>query len=973
MASEIQISRGSLKARGPESLLRGELFWVPSNTSNDSTNTYRKNPRFPYDTGTLYIGKPSLSEKGEYEAPIPIAGERSYKGMVFRGFLTDEKEITDDTFKFVREGDFFIFQNDATGGTFKDVYDFVQGDILLITHADFEITPDLLQDVGEAHNVDFLRFNGSGGWAKYTKYENEERPGITNASQALDDLYARKIEYRGRIEEDYSYAELMTYQSSSKDKLTSGSLYHVTRDGLTFTGKGLKGETVTWTAQKGDFVIWQNDEDQWTLIPSGYTDANEIDFDPTDAVAQQNEIGTFTEDGGEHISSTGSLTNVQEALTYLLSHKAMLDSNGKVPLSQLHSTVLGSMQYMGTWNPIFDAKGVNDPAYQNDWPSGRTTDEITGAEEDSGNGESSKRGNKAGDYYIVKTNPVAHNVQYYDKDSTPTGNVYSRCEELNNGDWIVYQVDPATKIASWQVIDNSDSITALNFEINGTHTSGKADYAKETTEISVVGNPTMGASDKIVLWQQDNRINVAGVRLVDQDASDPNRDNEDKYLPVYSGNTDTLRRSSIQNFISSLYGNAYVTQTNSNLIIGNASETYNEYIYGDIYVRPKLVLKDGVNINENTGIKFEVVTEQGSTAYSTGSLMPDASQDNNATFYLPTKSSKIIGKLNGVTLMKNRLTKVSATDSNGYVDNSSIEEHMNDNTSTTSYTDLGVASVEFHAPVVDVNNIETRHIVFGQKSNLNPDASNGGAFDENGRLLESEITSELFAHPGQTSSNVINYLPSDSGILVNSTYLNQLFDGTTHVLPVYGEKKSFPGEEEDRVSLIDSKIEQVSNSLFQTLFNNTSDIGNDTRTLGEKANVSNDKYFDYTDREFVNEFYGDYIIDENGDKKYTGLGTPENVTIKSDTIIGETSIGSNGRYISTPKSLMVTKSLILGNAGTSNTHIIPGRKLFKNSNQYKNAMDESWLPEKDVYIEMPAVSGVLLTDNSRIDGGYYID
>ena len=110
--------------------------------------------------------------------------------------------------------------------------------------------------------------------------------------------------------------------------------------------------------------------------------------------------------------------------------------------------------------------------------------------------------------------------------------------------------------------------------------------------------------------------------------------------------------------------------------------------------------------------------------------------------------------------------------------------------------------------------------------------------------------------------------------------------------------------------------------------------------MGEKANVSNDKYFDFTDADFVKEFYGDYIIDENGDRVYTNSGTPENVTIKSDTIIGETSIGSNGRYISTPKSLMVTKSLILGNAGTSNTHIIPGRTLFPNSNQYKNAMDE---------------------------------
>lgn len=52
--------------------------------------------------------------------------------MVFRGFLTDEQNITDERFKFVREGDFFIFNNDPTGGNFKEVDDFVQGDLFFL-------------------------------------------------------------------------------------------------------------------------------------------------------------------------------------------------------------------------------------------------------------------------------------------------------------------------------------------------------------------------------------------------------------------------------------------------------------------------------------------------------------------------------------------------------------------------------------------------------------------------------------------------------------------------------------------------------------------------------------------------------------------------------------------------------------------------------------------------------------------------
>ena len=972
MASEIQVTRGALHAKGPENLLPGELFWVPSNTSNLKDNAYRNDTRFPYDRGTLYIGRPSLGSDS-YEAPIPIAGERAYKGLVFRGFLTTQTEITDEIFTYVREGDFFIFNDDAQGGTFKTVDDFLKGDILLITNADYDIAPDLGDNVGEAKNVTYTRVNNSGGFAKYTYYTGEDMD-ATNVEEAINELNLKKLQYKGRIDEDYSYEELMTFQEDDKSKLVMGSLYHVTKDGLKFTGKNVDGTVCTWTSQKGDFVIWQDDEAEWLLIPSGYTDAKEIDFDPADAVSQQTAFGTFTEDNGEHISSTAALTNLQEAVTYLLSHKAMLDSNGKVPLSQLHDTVLGAMQYMGTWNPINDAQGVNDPNYQNDWPTGRTTSDNATDEESSGSGAASKRNNKNGDYYIVKTLNGIKNVQYYDKDSTPVGDVYSRCEELNSGDWIVYQIDPQTQEASWQVIDNSDAISSLNFIINGTNTSGEADYLDETKEVSIVGNPEMSASDKLVLWQEDNTINIAGVRLVDQSKTDPNRGAEDKYLPVYTGNTDTLQRSSIENFTSAAFNGAYVTRTNSNVIIGDALTSYNEYIYGDIFVRPKLTIKDAANIQENSVIRFEVLTEQGSTAYNSSTLEADANQANGTQIILPDNSAKVVGKLAGCTFIKNRITKVTSRDNNtGYIDNSSIEEHMNAQTTDEFYNDLDISSVEFHAPVVDVNNIETRHITFGQKSNLNSDASNGGSF-EDGRFLSSEVLSEIFAHPNQTSSSVTNYLPQHSGILVNDTDLKQDIQGTTGTLPIYGEDDYRDGEAEPRKTLIDSKITQVSNSLFQALFNTESKIGYDTRTLGDSCNVSSTELYDLRDSDYVTQMYDEPVLDENGKVTgYAGTGTADNININTDTIIGETAKGTNGYEVTTPHSLMVTKSLILGNSNSNMTHVIPGRSLFPGSSQYRHAKDESNVTIKDVYLEPPPVSGVLLTDNSRIDGGFFVD
>ena len=974
MASELQVARGSLRAKGPENLLRGELFWVPSNASDNSESTYRKDPRFPYDTGTLYIGRPSLTNKdGDledvYENPIPIAGERAYKGMVFRGFISTEQNITDERFKFVREGDFFIFHNDAAGGVFKNEYGFVTGDILLITHADYDIAPDLTKnEVGESKNVEFIRFNGSGGEAKYTKYKNDEHPGVESVKDALDDIYIKKLEYKGRIPEDHTYDSLMT----SNGELTAGSLYHVTIDGLSFTGKNSNGAQETWVSQKGDFVIWQNDDDGWILVPSGYTDADQIDFDPSRAVEEQNIIGTFTEDLSEHINSTRNLNNVQEALTYLLSHKAMLDSNGKVPLSQLHSTVLGGMQYMGTWDPITDAKGVNDPTYQREWPTGRTSNEIDGDEESSGSGNAANNGNKPGDYYIVKVSNGLKNIQYQDKTSTPIGSGYSRTLELNSGDFIVYQVDPKDQTASWEVIDNSDSITALNFVINGTHTNGKTEYADTSEEISIVGNPTMAATDKLVLWQQENRINVAGVNLVDNVVEDAGV-TQHNYLPVYVNNTNTLKRSTIENYITS--ANEKITQTNSNLYVGNAKESHNAYVFGDIYLRPKLIPVDGVQKQTNTGIKFQTTTVQGGTNYNSASLMPDANQGNGITITLPDDNSKLIGKLSGVDLMRNRLVKVSnRADNTGYIDNTSIEEHMHNSVTTEMYMDKEVASVEFHAPVIDVNNIELRKLIFGQSKNLDKNLTNGGAFSDDGRLLENEKTSEIISHTEQSDSVVVNKLPLGSGILINDQDLKRSIKGEEGTLPIYGKPEQLAGEDRPRCTLIDSKIKQVSNSLFESLFHTASRTKTTTRTMGSDCKVNDSKYYSYSEHDYIKEVYGDYTVDENGNKTYLDKGTPDNVTITTDTIIGETSIGDdNQSYVSTPRSLMVTKSLILGNKDTNNTHVIPGRTLFPGSAQYRYAKNEHPLPIADVYVEMPAVSGVLLTDNSRIDGGFFLD
>lgn len=479
MATKIQVSRGSLHARGVNDLLRGELFYVPANANNDKDKGFKDNPNFPWDEGTLYIGNPTLNPDGKPDAPIAIAGARAYKSLVYQGQLSKTvKDISDPAFTHVRTGDFFIFKEDPEEGRFFEE-GFRSGDLLVITSAQYPIAPDIANgEPDTSSNIAYTRITGSAGEAKNVHYDDSKTNlNVNNVQDAIDNLANNKITYKGTIEGDFTLAAIMSSVDNgigNTDYLESGSLYFVDKDGIPFYNNEKKQIKIS---KKGDFVLWDK-EKGWTLIPSGLSDAKDIDFDPTEAVKQQHDLGTFTEDSLEHILSTGKLTDLQSAVTYLLSHKAMLDSDGKVPLSQLHGTVLGAMQYCGTWDPIFDAQGVNNPKFQKDWPTGesyeRDDEEV-----------SSLSNNHPGDYYIVKTSFT--DIKYYDKTSAQLDDgTYVDSYILNNGDYIIYTVprnengDFLADEGHWEIIDNSATITSLNFNINGQHKGSEYDYLKDT-------------------------------------------------------------------------------------------------------------------------------------------------------------------------------------------------------------------------------------------------------------------------------------------------------------------------------------------------------------------------------------------------------------------------------------------------------------------------------------------------------------
>lgn len=137
-------------------------------------------------------------------------------------------------------------------------------------------------------------------------------------------------------------------------------------------------------------------------------------------------------------------TNVQAALNELDSEKqalsekgqangyASLDSGGKVPVSQLPDTVVGSVEYKGTWNA-----NTNSPSLTTITPD-------------------------KGDYYVVNV-----------AGSTSLGGIRG----WKVGDWAIYNG------TAWEKVDNTDQVSSV-FGRQGTVTAQSGDYtASQVTNV----------------------------------------------------------------------------------------------------------------------------------------------------------------------------------------------------------------------------------------------------------------------------------------------------------------------------------------------------------------------------------------------------------------------------------------------------------------------------------------------------------
>ena len=1025
MASKIELSRGNLLGKKKEGFGSAELFWEAK--SSGETSEFKK-----WNEGTLWIGRPDVDgAKGDKSYAIPIAGGRVHNALVFRGTLDHQRNIDDSIFNHARVGDFYVWSSRAehqpgvtTNDTFRDIDDFRKGDILLI----YSITGEVVAD--QENNIDpnsgnivrhadirYVRINNSGGDAKDTYFVTENGQPFpqfqaTHVEAALLELQYEKLQYVSEIGRP----------SDIPVKPVIGGFYLITSDNLEIPN--FQGKENLWP-DKGDFIIWtrdtlyiDNDADDdvkayseafyWQLIPSGYTNADELDYYDLDRAKDleifvarldpttQDSKSTFLKPHVDKFKENSS--TVHKALDFLMENKAQLDEFGKVPLSQLHDTVIGAMQFRGTWKPykLTEAE-LSDPTKVRELEDGTQHElinpndyhKLPGFERyDQGiphpELEEDVTQVQNGDYYIVESSPAVFNLLY--KTNKQAKEI---TWELNSGDWIVFQgagnidetsggTKPITE-GYWSVIDNSDRLKSLDFIENRATAGDFWTEEKADKKITLVGTPTITSSHKIGLaFPKPGVIEIVGDHLVNQKSQE---DSVTTYYPRYSNIKGEVENSYLQDIkLEALQApkdihNPYSknkTIAHSNMEIGTDNEKRELTTFGNIKLMPHIEVVSGANVKRKSIAEFHVRNSDGNmsvlqvmapdgTNTTQDEIIEDIIDGKNTkvNILLPERSSTVIGKLAGIELEAGRITKSIIE---GYEESSSIEEHINakghdasedgDNLKDKHLHDEIHNVVELHSQLsVPVQNtyeiyFGKYHTTEGRDSYTSKDYDPTGAFAENivARLTRNQYTSE---------SNIQILLPCASGTLLTQQNIINLYgkDDDSY-LPMFGTTKTLDGEKLTFNVLRRSPIRQVRNALRTQIKQTPNE---DTSLLAEMMNSQ----------------LADVFAPMKGpDEKRENTVKPEeaDTVVENNLIAGE--FNPDGS-LKDGKTIYATRALGVGDLVHAEGFIVPARTNFPNASQYEDPYTLQPTPILDVVVDMPNESGVMLTSNSRIDGGIY--
>ena len=994
MAAKIQVARGDLVGKQSEKpLVPAELFWqARTSDDNNKDDSYTK-----WDEGTLFIGRPSLNMKKKVEKPIPIAGARTYFSVVSRGFLTDQSSIADPIFKHASVGDLYIFSNDAKEGQFHNVDDFRKDDLLLILDIGESNKSPYTGEIINQSLIKYKRINSSGGYADDVYFtqngmeDGEKWYGFdaTNVQDALLELDREKIDYCGSIG---SNAQIPVYP-----KVGINGLYLITADQLSFNS-GIEGKE--FSPDKGDFVIWRQPVNTdpttgyWEQVPSGYTNAEEIDYydhdDDIDLYISKL-FSTFTDEHKNHFKESSS--NVREMLDFLMAEKAQLDEQGKIPLSQLHDTVLGALQFRGVWNPLktgiriednldtIDGKQyvkegkesiINPLPMLKEYTDGDTTG-IT------------YQGLNDGDYYVVQTQDDVLNLQY---------KFYNVDFELNSGDWIVWQSSQVEDNVSegtvhttgfWSKIDNTDRISAMQYKIDVSNRNNFfVTRAVDESILTLVGTPKLVGQNKIGLeFLGNNTVAITGRGLIDQLEYENPLPN---FLVRYDNNTGTVKNSFIEEIggqYDSLPNNERtdhikdinsdnVTLIHSNLQVGDINEVRHQKVFGNITLAPHITTTLDKITWEKSVFQFDVdaADEDGKVKRRTVSLVAPSGLRNDLGYgvnediadvetniILPEHTSTLVGKLAGVEFEETRLLK-STTE--GYAESTSIEEHINAEDSTENYHDSIHNVIEFHSQVsAPIQNSYEYYFGDWNTTEEGPYYDNDD-FDENGKLsrkwAKEFFSARLVKNTHQINSNITVMLPTNSGTLITEELVKESFgkDDDTY-LTMFGISRML--DTGDKMNTLQkSPLRQIQNALR-------------TRLLASKVERENEEE-KAIQQQIIAEATADELAPSKDDgtfKSTTDVKVADTV-VENDLIAG---VFNEDGSVKEKKSIFATRALGVSDPEYGTGIIQAARQDFPDAEQYFDPVTGEPTVPTDVVVDMPNESGVMLTSNSVISGGLW--
>lgn len=339
-----------------------------------------------YDKNTngVYIAIPNA----EAEGGIELKRFGGFDSIVLKGTITSAnfaaiKKVAEPGDAYIVTGKIDVIQPEVTfdnegnvqrNETSKRLYDdyFKNGQVIIFTDEDVSTIPNsYLFDADEiaantegAKGIITLAGTSEAVDLEYdpslAEVANVKDAKITDVQTALDALFNKKMEYIGAFDD---------ITISSTDKIEEGDNYTAATEfdkvwaiiakqkqllmgqSIVYSGPTRNVETVDGDVTVRTNTLIINNAGLIYTIPLGSSDARDCAFVPAGSLKTDETIPEFNTVNANGETSTltfNEIATVQHALDYLTQNKADLNSQGKLPLSQMPSTLIGALQYVGT-------------------------------------------------------------------------------------------------------------------------------------------------------------------------------------------------------------------------------------------------------------------------------------------------------------------------------------------------------------------------------------------------------------------------------------------------------------------------------------------------------------------------------------------------------------------------------------------------------------------------------------------------